>query len=95
MSFCMNKRRIVRWFVEWTDSWNREFHEAIEAKVQAAFRSQFPEGLPNQEETGAWIEEMRKFYYARMTNTAALLVAVSSALVSFFALVIAIIALWH
>lgn len=29
----MYKRRIVRWFVSWTDSWNREIHEAIEANV--------------------------------------------------------------
>jgi hypothetical protein len=68
----MFKRRLVR-FVDWTDSWNREFHEAIEAKVQAEFRKLFPHGA---RDTDAMIEKMRGFYYARMTNTSTLLVAI-------------------
>ncbi|KVD07868.1 hypothetical protein WM04_12260 [Burkholderia ubonensis] len=91
----MYKRRIVRWFVAWTDSWNREIHEAIEAKVHAEFRAQFPQGLRNEEDTEPMIERMRSFYYARMTNTATLLVAVSSVLVSFCALAVSIVALKH
>lgn len=81
----MYKRRIVRWFVSWTDSWNREFHEAIEANVQAEFRRLFPEGA---RDTEAMIEKMRSFYYARMTNTSALLVAILALLVSIVALVV-------
>ncbi|WP_434716348.1 hypothetical protein [Paraburkholderia sp. A3RO-2L] len=81
--------------MNWTDGWNREFHDAIEAKVQAEFRAQFPKGLRNEEDTEPMIERMRGFYYARMTNTAMLLVAVSSTLVSFCALVVSIIALKH
>ncbi len=91
----MNKRRIVRWFVDWTDSWNREFHQAIETKVLAEFSAQFPKGLRNEEDTEPMIEKMRSFYYARMTNSAMLLVAVAATLVSFFALVVSIIALTH
>ena len=41
------------------------------------------------------IEKMWSFYYARMTNTAMLLVAVAATLVSFFALIVSIIALNH
>ncbi|MBU9219226.1 hypothetical protein KTD55_34820 [Burkholderia gladioli] len=81
----MYKRRIVRWFVSWSDSWNREFHEAIEAKVQAEFRRQFPEGARDAE---AMIEKMRSFYYARMTNTSTLLVAILALFVSIVALVV-------
>jgi hypothetical protein len=67
------KRWLVRWFVDWNDSWNGEFHEAIEAKVQAEFRRQFPDGA---QDTEAMIEKMRSFYYARMTNTSTLMVAI-------------------
>jgi hypothetical protein len=42
----MDKKRIVRWFVDWTDGWNGEFHQAIEAKVQAEYSRMYsnPEG---------------------------------------------------
>ncbi|WP_152603454.1 MULTISPECIES: hypothetical protein [Burkholderia] len=69
----MSKQWFVRRFVDWTDSWNHEFHEAIEAKVQAEFRQLFPQGAENPD---AMIEKMRSFYYARMTNTSTLLVAI-------------------
>lgn len=91
----MHKKRIVRWFVDWTDGWNRELHEAIEANVHEEFRKMFPQGLQNREESGPMIERMRSFYYARMMNSATLLVAVSSALVSLCALVVSIVALMH
>lgn len=91
----MNKRRLVRWFINQTDSWNREFHEAIESNVQSNFRDMFPSGMQNREEMGPMIEKMRSFYYARMMNTAMLLVALSSMLVSICALVVAVVALKH
>jgi hypothetical protein len=91
----MDKRRIVRWFVDCTDSWNGEFHDAIEAKVQAEFRKLFPNGLRDETDPGPMIERMRTFYYARMTNTAMLLVAVASTLVSLCALAVSIVALKH
>ncbi len=75
----MFKRRLVRWFVDWTDSWNREFHEAIEVKVHAEFRRQFPDGA---KDTEAMIEKMRNFYYARMTNTSTLLVAITAVVIA-------------
>lgn len=41
----MNKKRLVRWFVDWTDSWNREFHEAIESKgATPTFEQRFRTG---------------------------------------------------
>lgn len=80
----MNKKRLVRWFVNWTDSWNREFHEAIEANVQAEFRRLFPNGA---KDTEAMIVQMRNFYYARLTNTSTLLVAIAAVVVSILALV--------
>ncbi len=81
----MAKRRIVRWFVNWTDSWNREFHEAIEANVQAEFKKLFPEGA---RDTEAMIEKMRSFYYVRMTNSSTLLVAILALIVSIVALAV-------
>ncbi|ACB65898.1 hypothetical protein [Burkholderia ambifaria] len=94
----MDKKRIVRRFVDWTDGWNREFHQAIEAKVQAEYSRMYsnPEGgKVALEQMDSRMRQMREFYYARMTNTAMLLVAVSSALVSLCALVVSIIALKH
>ncbi|MFP3506915.1 hypothetical protein [Burkholderia sp. SIMBA_062] len=40
----MGKRKLVRWFVDWTDSWNHEFHEAIEAKIHGEYKKMFPDG---------------------------------------------------
>ncbi|TES99580.1 hypothetical protein [Burkholderia cepacia] len=79
----------------WTDSWNREFHEAIEARVQAEFRALFPDGLRNANDTEPWIEKMRSFYYGRMTNTAMLLTAAAAVLVAVCSLVVSVIALMH
>jgi hypothetical protein len=84
----VNKKRVVQWFVRWTDSWNREFHEAIERNVQNEFKRMFPDGA---KDTEAMIEKMRGFYYARMTNTSTLLVAIIALLVSFLALVVSLV----
>lgn len=94
----MDKKCIVRSFVEWTDGWNREFHQAIEGKVQAEYSRLFPNsegGIVDLEQMDRRMLQMREFYYARMTNTAMLLVAVSSTLVSLCALVVSIVALKH
>ncbi|MGF6575098.1 hypothetical protein ABH945_007227 [Paraburkholderia sp. GAS333] len=91
----MDKRRVVQWFVDWTDGWNSEFHRAIQSKVHAEFKTQFPNGLRNEEDIEPWIRKMSDFYYARMTNTAMLLVAGASVAVSLCALVVSIVALKH
>lgn len=94
----MDKKRIVRSFVEWTDGWNREIHQAIEGKVQAEYSRMYsnPNGGPlDLEQMDSRMRQMREFYYARMMNSAMLLVAVSSALVSLCALVVSIVALRH
>lgn len=85
----MYKRRLVRWFVDWTDSWNREFHEAIEAKIQAEYSRLFPNGAADPDAT---IKQMHNFYYARMTNTSTLLVAVLALTVSVIAVIVSA---WH
>jgi hypothetical protein len=94
----MDKKRIVRWFVDWTHGWNVEFHQAIEAKVQAEYSRVYsnPEGgTVDLEQMDSRMRQMREFYYARMTNTAMLLVAASSTVVSLCALVASIVALKH
>ncbi|HEB3530047.1 TPA: hypothetical protein RZC51_001526 [Burkholderia cenocepacia] len=82
------KRCLVCWFVDWTDSWNREFHEAIEAKIQAEFQRQFPRGA---EESDAMIEKMRSFYYARVTSTSTLLVAVAALIIAVLGIAVSLI----
>jgi len=83
----MYKRRLVRWFVNWTDSWNREFHEAIEAKVHAEFRQLFPEGA---QDTEAMIEKMRSFYYARMTGTSMLSMSIAALVIALLGIAVAL-----
>ncbi|MEX3845585.1 hypothetical protein [Paraburkholderia sp. BR10882] len=87
----LNKRRLVRWFLSWTDSWNEEVHEAIESIVHTEYARMFPNGAQDPQ----IVEQMRTFYYARMMNTAILLVAVSSLVVSLCALVVSAVALGH
>ncbi|KWN65979.1 hypothetical protein [Burkholderia stagnalis] len=93
----LNKRRLVRLFVDWTDAWNKEMHDAIEAKVQAEFRSSFPNGIGggDLEKTDQIVKRMREFYYARMSNTANLLVAVTAVVVSLVALLVSALAFFH
>lgn len=55
----MNKRAIVKAFVEWTDSSNKEIHSAIEEKVFAEYRQLFDPGHPD---SGRTIKEMRTFF---------------------------------
>lgn len=90
----MLKKKIARWFVDWTDSWNHELHDAIEAKIRKAYSSMYsnPDGgtvdlrLMNER-----MKEMRDFYYARMTNTSMLLVAAAALAVSIVALVVSLV----
>lgn len=83
----MSKRKLVRWFVDWTDSWNHEFHEAIEAKIHGEYKKMFPDGAADPDET---IKGMRSFYYARLTTTATLLLAVVAIAISTISVVLSI-----
>ncbi len=87
-NFIMNKRCMVRWFVRWTDSWNREFYEAIESNVHAEFNRMFPSGASGLK---AEIDKMRSFYYARMSNTSTLLVAILALIVALLALLVSVV----
>ncbi|WP_413503685.1 hypothetical protein [Serratia grimesii] len=87
----MLKTRVIRAFVDFTDSWNKEFHNAIEEKVLQAYRQLFPNlESHTPEERDERIKNMREFYYARMTNTAVLLLATFSVLVALIALLVSI-----
>ncbi|WP_020381337.1 hypothetical protein [Burkholderia gladioli] len=90
----MSKKKMARKFVDWTDSWNRELHEAIEAKIQAAYSSMYSNSVGDKidlEARETRLREMREFYYARMNNTSTLLVAVASLAVSAAALVVSLV----
>jgi hypothetical protein len=70
----MFKRRLVTVFLNWSGEWNSEIHNIIESKVQDEYRRTFPEGAKDADEM---IEQMRDFYYSRITTTANLLIGMS------------------
>jgi hypothetical protein len=82
----MLKKKLVRWFVGWTDSWNQEFHNAIEARVIKAHIDTYKDVEMPFEQRQEAVEKMRTFYYTRMVSTATLLLAVTSVLVALVAL---------
>lgn len=87
----MLKTRVIRAFIDFTDSWNKEFHNAIEEKVHQAYQQLFPNPEShNPEERDERIKNMREFYYARMTNTAVILLATLSIVVALIALLVSI-----
>lgn len=86
----MSKETIARRFVACTHGWNQAFHQAIEANVMAEYRRTYPDGARDVEKT---IGDMRTFYYARMVNTASLLVAAGALIASLASLAVALVAL--
>ncbi|HFF8940177.1 hypothetical protein [Serratia marcescens] len=89
----MLRKKVVRAFIDYTDPWNKEFHNAIEEKVHQAYRQTFPDPEShNAEERDERIKNMREFYYARMTNTAVILLATFSVMVALIALLVSIFA---
>ncbi|WP_061179154.1 hypothetical protein [Caballeronia pedi] len=86
------KRRLVRWFVDFTKGWNEELHNAIQADVLAEYRRSFPNGTDDPE---GIIGRMREFYHQRMMATASLLISAASLAVALVALVVSIVALRH
>ncbi|CAB3802713.1 hypothetical protein LMG28614_05679 [Paraburkholderia ultramafica] len=87
----MLKRRLTRAFLDWTSEWNEEIHNAIESKVFEEYGRMFPKGTVDADAT---IRGMREFYYARISNTANLAVAIVALLVAFVSLIVAAIALF-
>lgn len=86
------KKKFVRWLVKATDSWNKEFHDAIEANISAAYRASYP-NVTDLDEIVAKKKDMRDFYYLRMNNTGMLLITVASVVISSFALLAAFVPL--
>lgn len=89
------RRRLVSIFLDWTDGWNSEIHDAIERKVLIEFKRTFPDGITETSDRGKIIADMRAFYYARMTNTAMILIAAIAFLVAVASLIVSVIALKH
>lgn len=86
------KNTVVRALLRWVDGWNKEIHSAIEANVFSEHNKMFPGGSDG-EKIETRINDMRTFYYARLTNTANLLVACVAVLVSIVALFVSIVAI--
>jgi hypothetical protein len=84
------KKLLVNKFIDFTDGWNHEIHEAIEAKIKAAYKRDFSEGAKDPDGV---IKRMREFYYQRMMTTASLIITIASLVVSIIALIVSFIAL--
>jgi len=83
----MDKGKLARWFVDVTDGWNKALHNAFEQNVHEEYRRTNPNAVGDVEGD---IKRMREFYYRRMTNTATLLIAITSCAVALLALFISI-----
>jgi len=88
----MMKRTVVLKVMGWTEEWNNEIHQAVEARVFAEYTKMFPTGASDRE---AMITNMRTFYYARMSTTATILIAVVAVLVSLISLLVSAVAVFH
>lgn len=89
------KGTIVRRLVGLTDEWNSEIHNAIEQRVIAEHSQLFPPRPDDDnDKRQKRIEDMRAFYYARMSTTASLLLAGAALIVALAALVGAVIPLF-
>lgn len=86
----MLRRKVVRFFTNWTSKWNEEIHNEIEKRVIDEFKRLYPDGSDARERI---IQDMRSFYYARMATTANILVAYVAVLVSFVSLIVSLVAL--
>lgn len=86
------KRSVVRVLLRLADGWNKELHNAVEDNVISAYKEMFPGGS-SAENMESQIKDMRTFYYARLMNTANLLLACVAVLVSIVALFVSITAI--
>lgn len=89
MSF---KQKLVTKFVDVTHEWNSLFHKAIEDRIYRGYHDMFTEEARNSmstEQMENLIKGMREFYYARMSTTASLLLALVSTVIAVIALILA------
>ena len=93
MSF---KRNLVRCLVRIIDGWNKEIHQVIEERVSLEHRRMFPPNADDDlEVTDKRMQDMRAFYYARMSTTASLMIAAIALLVAAIAFLIAVLQLFQ
>jgi len=90
------KRVVMRKLVDVTHEWNHELHQAIEARIHAGYEEMNPNEKCNIEidEQIKIKNNMREFYFVRMSVTASLLLAGASAMVAIVALIVSAIALF-
>lgn len=90
------KQKLVTKFVDVTHEWNSLFHKAIEDRILRGYHDMFTEEARNSmlaKEREDLIKGMREFYYARMSTTASLLLAVVSTVIAVVALIVAVLPL--
>lgn len=91
------KQKLVTKLVDVTHEWNSLFHKAIEDRIFRGYHDMFTEEARNSmsaEKREELIKEMREFYYARMSTTASLLLAVVSTVIAVIALIVAVLPLF-
>lgn len=86
-------KKLIRYIFNFTDSFNKEWHANIERKVIEEAKKLHSNNDMSIEIRDEDIKKMREFYYARMSNSSNLLIAISSLFVSAVALTVAIVAL--
>ena len=88
------KRTIVRKLVDVTHEWNSEIHKAIEDRIYQAYSQTIPkdaqDSQPSVETPNEMLENMRAFYYSRMSMTASLLLAGAALIISVVALLVSL-----
>ena len=88
------KRTIVRKLEDMTHDRNSEIHEAIEVRIRQAYSEMIPkearESQSAVETSGEMLENMRTFYYSRMSMTASLLLAGTAVIISELAFLVAL-----
>lgn len=87
------KQKIVTKFVCVTHEWNSLVHKAVDDRIYRAYHDMYTEEARNSmshEEIDERIKGMRDFYYARMSTTASLLLAVVSTIIAVIALIVAV-----
>lgn len=86
-------KKFIKVIFNATDAFNKEWHENIEKNVIEASKQLHGNEEISFQEKDKNTKQMREFYYARMSNSSNLLIAIASFFISATALIIAIIAL--
>lgn len=86
-------KKIINIVFKITNAFNKEWHKNIEMEIIEASREFHQnDNIPLDKRTKN-TEEMREFYYARMSNSSNLLLALSSFFISTTALIVSVISL--